>query len=155
MRNWIKYFHRGFWYRMTKAPGRGMRAHALRKLGFTVGDDTYVGPGLTVTAGILDTSMKLVLEDRVSLGPNVTLVLASHPNNSRLSTVLPAPPRCISIGHDSWLGAGAIVLPGVNIGKYCIVGAGAVVTKDIPDYSVVAGVPAKVIRTVDKSKLPE
>lgn len=154
MRNWIKYFNRGFWYRMTKAPGREMRAHALRKLGFTIGNGVYVGPGLTLTAGILDTKMELALGDRVSLGPNVTLVLASHPNNSRLSMVEPAPPRFISIGHDSWLGAGAIVLPGVKIGNYCIVGAGAVVTKDIPDYSVVAGVPAKVIRTVDKLKLP-
>lgn len=155
MKNWIKYFYRGFWYRMTKAPGRGMRARALRKLGFTIGDDVYIGPGLTVTAGILDTSMKLVLEDRVSLGPNVTLVLASHPNNSRLAKVVPAPLRFISIGHDSWLGAGVIVLPSVKIGKYCIVGAGAVVTKDVPDYSVVAGAPAKVMRTIDKSKLPE
>jgi len=52
----------------------------------------------------------------------------------------------LSIGEGSWLGAGAIVLDGVTIGKNCIVGAGAVVTKDVPDYCVVAGVPARIIK---------
>ena len=53
----------------------------------------------------------------------------------------------VVIGDDVWLGAGSIVLDGVRIGKGCIVGAGAVVTKDLPDYAIAAGVPAKVIKT--------
>lgn len=52
----------------------------------------------------------------------------------------------VVIGDDVWLGAGAIVLDGIQIGKGCIVGAGAVVTKSLPDYTVAAGIPAKVIR---------
>ena len=52
----------------------------------------------------------------------------------------------IVIGDDVWLGAGAVVLDGVQIGKGCIVGAGAVVTKDIPDYAIAVGVPAKVTK---------
>ena len=52
----------------------------------------------------------------------------------------------VVIGDDVWLGAGAIVLDGVRIGKGCIVGAGAVVTKDLPDYAVAVGVPAKVTK---------
>ncbi|NEQ84957.1 MAG: maltose O-acetyltransferase [Moorea sp. SIO2I5] len=52
----------------------------------------------------------------------------------------------VVIGDDVWLGAGAIVLDGVRIGKGCIIGAGAVVTKDLPDYAVAIGVPARVIR---------
>lgn len=52
----------------------------------------------------------------------------------------------VEIGDDVWLGAGAIVLDGVKIGKGCIVGAGAVVTKNLPDYSVAVGVPAKVVQ---------
>jgi acetyltransferase-like isoleucine patch superfamily enzyme len=52
----------------------------------------------------------------------------------------------VSIGDDVWLGAGAIVLDGVTIGKGCIVGAGSVVTKDLPEYSIAVGVPAKVIK---------
>ncbi|MEM9809040.1 MAG: acyltransferase [Cyanobacteria bacterium P01_D01_bin.56] len=62
----------------------------------------------------------------------------------------------VAIGDDVWLGAGAIVLDGVSIGQGCIVGAGAVVTKDIPDYAVVAGVPAtiKKIRTNHAEEIP-
>lgn len=52
----------------------------------------------------------------------------------------------VVIGDDVWLGAGAIVLDGVKVGKGCIVGAGAVVTKDLPDYAIATGVPAKVLK---------
>jgi acetyltransferase-like isoleucine patch superfamily enzyme len=52
----------------------------------------------------------------------------------------------VVIEDDVWLGAGAIVLDGVRIGKGCIVGAGAVVTKDLPDYAIAIGVPAKVTK---------
>jgi acetyltransferase-like isoleucine patch superfamily enzyme len=53
----------------------------------------------------------------------------------------------VIIGDDVWLGAGSTVLDGVKIGRGCIVGAGAVVTKDLPDYAIAAGIPAKVIKT--------
>lgn len=53
--------------------------------------------------------------------------------------------RCV-IGHDVWIGHGAIVLPGVHIGNGAVIGAGAVVSRDIPEYAVAAGVPARVIR---------
>lgn len=140
---------------MLSWPGRGVRVFALRRLGFSVGSGVYIGSGLTITAGILDVEMRLTIEDRVSVGPNATFVLASRPNKSRLISVVQAPPRCIHIGHDSWIGTGCIILPGVSVGKYCIVGAGSVVTKDVPDYCVVAGVPAKVIKTIEKTDLPE
>ena len=54
--------------------------------------------------------------------------------------------RFAIIGNDVWIGARVIVLPGVTIGNHVIIGAGAVVTKDIPDYAIAGGVPAKVIR---------
>lgn len=50
------------------------------------------------------------------------------------------------IGHDVWIGRKAIIMPGVKVGNGAIVGAGAVVTKDVPDYAIVAGVPAKIIK---------
>ena len=51
-----------------------------------------------------------------------------------------------TIGHDVWIGHGAVIMPGVSIGTGAVVGAGAVATRDVPDYAVVAGVPAKIIR---------
>ena len=55
----------------------------------------------------------------------------------------------ISIGEDCWFGGSVIVLPGVNIGRGCTVGAGSVVTKDIPDFTCVAGNPARFIRKIE------
>lgn len=54
----------------------------------------------------------------------------------------------VIIGDDVWIGANAVVLPGVTIGRHCVVAAGAVVTKDVPDHSVVGGVPAKILKTL-------
>ena len=54
----------------------------------------------------------------------------------------------VTIEDDVWVGANAVILPGVTIGNHCVVAAGAVVTKDVPPHSLVAGVPAKVIRTI-------
>ena len=58
----------------------------------------------------------------------------------------------ILIKKGAWIGAGASILPGVSIGKYAIVGAGAIVTKDVPDYGVAVGIPAKIVKTLDKDK---
>lgn len=153
MNSILTFLIRAFWYRVSRFPGRRIRSIALKRLGFSVGNDVYIGPRLTITAGIRDKSMILYLGDRVSIGPNVSLILASHPNNSMLKRVLTPPPRKIIIGHDTWLGASSTIMPGVTIGECCIIGAGAVVTKDVPPYSVVAGVPARIIKTLDAIEL--
>ena len=134
-------------------PYRGVRCWALKACGFELGEQVYIGDNLTVTVGFADKSMKLIIQDRVSIAPNVTLIIASHPNESRLKPILSFPKRSIVIGHDSWLGANCIVMPGVSIGECCIVGAGSVVTHDIPPYSIVVGNPARILKEVDKSKL--
>ena len=54
----------------------------------------------------------------------------------------------VTIEDDVWIGANAVILPGVHIGSHCVVAAGAVVTKDVPPHSLVAGVPAKVIKQI-------
>jgi len=54
--------------------------------------------------------------------------------------------RRVRIGHDTWIGHGAIVMPGVSIGDGAVIGSGAVVTKDIPDYTIAVGIPARVVR---------
>lgn len=57
--------------------------------------------------------------------------------------------------QNAWIGMNVTICPGVTIGKYAVVGAGAVVTKDVPDYAVVAGVPAKVIKMLDPNDQKE
>ena len=93
------------------------------------------------------------LGDRVALGPHVTLVTSSYPGCSKLLQLADVEPlvawlRPIRVEEDAWLGAGVIVLPGVTIGRGAVVGAGAVVTRDVAPYTVVAGVPARLIRTL-------
>lgn len=142
------------WFLLTRFPSRELRVKALKRLGYDIGIDVYIAPGLTMAVGVEDVNMHLEIGDRVSFGPNVTLILATHPNFSRLNKIVKHPKREITIGHDSWLGANAVIMPNVHIGKYCIIGAGAVVTHDVPDYSVMGGVPAKKIKEIDKTLLP-
>ena len=59
------------------------------------------------------------------------------------------------IGDYAWIGAGATVLPGVRVGRHAVVGAASVITKDVPDYAVAVGNPAKVIKMLDKEKFQE
>lgn len=59
------------------------------------------------------------------------------------------------IKHDAWIGAGATILPGVCVGAHAIVGAAAVVTHDVPDYAVVVGSPARVIKTLDPTRFEQ
>ena len=64
----------------------------------------------------------------------------------------------VCLKHDNvfrWIGAGATILPGVCVGRHAIVGAGAVVTRDVPDYAVAAGNPARIIKWLDKTKFQE
>ena len=90
----------------------------------------------------------ITVEDDVMMAANVQLLSNNHDEYDR--QVLTCKP--IHIKRGAWIGAGASILPGVTIGEYAIVGAGAIVTKDVGDYEVAVGVPAKVIKTLDKDK---
>ena len=88
------------------------------------------------------------IEKGVMIAGNVQLLSNNHDEYNR--NILICDP--MNIREGAWIGAGATVLPGVTIGKYAIVGAGAIVTKDVPDYAVVVGSPARVVKTLDKDK---
>ncbi len=90
----------------------------------------------------------ITIEDDVMFAANVQLLSNNHDEYDR--QVLLCKP--IHIKKGAWIGAGASILPGVTIGKYAIVGAGAIVTKDVGDYEVAVGVPAKIVKTLDKEK---
>ena len=90
----------------------------------------------------------ITIEDDVMLAANVQLLSNNHDEYDR--QVLLCKP--IHIKKGAWIGAGASILPGVTIGEYAIVGAGAIVTKDVGDYEVAVGVPAKIVKKLDQKK---
>lgn len=88
----------------------------------------------------------ITIGDGALIGHNVVLATINHdlePKNDRKNHYAP-----IKIGAHVWIGSNATVLPGVSIGDWAVVAAGAVVTKDVPPYTVVGGVPAKVLKTI-------
>lgn len=107
------------------------------------GQNCFANFGLT----ILDTSL-VIIGDRVQFGPNVNIYTAGHETSvlSRIKFVEFGHP--IRIEDDCWIGGGVIILPNVTIGRGSTIGAGAVVTKSIPPYSVALGSPARVVKTL-------
>ena len=135
----------------THHPDNRTRKLFFRETGVRIGAGTNVTPGLVVNDGY---SGLVRIGARVSIATNVTIVADSNPNNSELGRhpyvaahlvkTLP-----VVVEDDAWLGTSCVLLPGVTVGRGAIVGAGAVVTNDVPAFAVVAGVPARVIRTLD------
>jgi len=92
---------------------------------------------------------KVRIGDNAFIAPNVGIYTAGHPldasdRNKGLEYAYP-----ITIGNNVWIGAGAIILPGVIIGNNVVIGAGSVVTKNIPAYSLAVGNPCRVIKRID------
>lgn len=127
------------------------RKFYYRLLGVKIGDDVYISPNMI----IVDYSLGkyLSLGNRVAIGPNVTFLISSSPNNSKLKKIFPKKYGPINVKEDCWIGFGVTILPGITIGKFSVVGAGSIVTKDIPPYSVAVGNPARVIKIINKSNL--
>jgi acetyltransferase-like isoleucine patch superfamily enzyme len=89
----------------------------------------------------------ITIEDDVLIGPRVNLISEGHPLDPAGRKVLELKP--ILIKRNAWIGAAATILPGVTVGENAVVAAGALVTEDVPDNTVVGGVPAKIIRKID------
>lgn len=145
-----------FFYKITRcAPTNGLRVKALSMIDHVkIGSGCYLAPNITITPfGGYDKKDKLlIIKNRVNISPNVTFLCSMHPEGSVLSNIYgkTAP---IKIGNDAWIGAGAIILGGLEIGNCSVIGAGAVVTKNVPPFNVVTGVPAKTIKTLDPEDL--
>lgn len=99
--------------------------------------------------------MQVTIGSRTLFGPNVQIYTATHPTDykERASGVEFAKP--ITIGEDVWVGGSAIICPGVSIGDRTIIGAGSVVTRDIPSDVFAAGNPCRVIRSLDQAEPDE
>ncbi|MFC4693438.1 MULTISPECIES: sugar O-acetyltransferase [Geodermatophilus] len=152
-------------YNATSVRQRPLRRELLGRLLGSVGEGTEIRPPLYVDYGsrirvgarcfanvglvALDVAA-ITIGDDVQIGPNVQLLTPTHP-------VEPGPrrdkweaARPITIGDNVWLGGGVIVLPGVSIGADTVVGAGSVVTRDLPAGVVAVGNPARVVRELDR-----
>jgi len=88
----------------------------------------------------------ITIDDNVLIAPKVSLLTEAHRTsiNERHSLI----PKPIHIKKNAWIGAGAIILQGVTIGENAIVAAGSVVSKDVPDNTIVGGIPAKILKTI-------
>jgi len=103
-------------------------------------------------SAILSASGGIEFEDGVQVAPGVRIATINHDFNERHTKYTYGK---VTIGKNAWIGMNVTICPGVKIGKYAIVAAGAVVTKDIPDYAVAGGVPAKVIKMQDPDEQKE
>ena len=111
------------------------------------GYQTTIGAGTFINSGavILDVG-RVVIGADVQIGPNVQLLTPTHPLEPELRRSGAEAAEPITIGDNVWLGGGVIVCPGVTIGRDTVVGAGAVVTRDLPPGVLAVGNPARVIR---------
>lgn len=111
-----------------------------------IGKNTFVNSNLLAMA-----RGGITIGDNVQIAANVQLISNNHDPYERM--ILTCKPVVIEDG--AWIGAGATILPGVRVGKHAIVGAMAVVTKDVPDYGVAVGNPAKVVKFLEPEKFGE
>lgn len=110
-----------------------------------LGSDVRIGHSCRILAGFGEG--KITIGNNVLFGPGVSVIAGNH-NISKSDLIMnqKSIPGAITIGSDCWFGTNSIILAGVTIGNGVVVAAGSVVTKDMPDYAIVAGVPAKVIK---------
>lgn len=117
------------------------------------GNRVTFGKGVFINhSAILSASGGIEFEDGVMVAPGVRIATINHDMNQRHTRYTYGK---VTIRKNAWIGMNVIICPGVTVGCYAVVAAGAVVTKDVPDYAVVGGVPAKVIRMQDPAEQTE
>ncbi len=116
----------------------GSTTHVLE-----IGENCYIGPNCLIEGY----NAKVIIGSYVSFAQNINLLSGSGPNASHLmQRIFPLQKGIVNIGDHSWVGANAIIMPNVSIGKFCIVAANSFVNKSFGDYSIIGGTPAKLIR---------
>ena len=112
-----------------------------------IGDYTRIGIHCTVIGPVC-------IGSHVNLAQGITVTALNHNfgDAARRIDEQGVSTKPVVIGDDVWIGANAVILPGVTIGSHCVIAAGAVVTKDVPDYTLAGGVPAKTIKDLSPTK---
>ena len=130
--------------------GKGSKIHAttILRQGYNIeiGENCLINHNNVLQAGKVDG--KIIIGNHVHTGANVMIIAFNHAFDTRDIPTINQDyyDADIIVGDDVWIGGGAIILAGVTIGKGSIIAAGAVVVSDVPEYSIVGGVPAKVLK---------
>lgn len=151
-------------YNMTRPSEGGKRFQLLKEMFAELGEDCYIEPPLHSNFGghhvhfgkgiyanynlTLVDDTHIYVGDYTMIGPNVTIATAGHPILPELREKGYQYNVPVRIGRNCWIGAGAILLPGVTVGNNTVIGAGSVVTKDIPANVVAVGNPCRVLREI-------
>ena len=151
-------------YNATRPLESKRRAELLKDMFAEVGEGAYIEPPLHANWGgkrvhlgknvyanfnlTLVDDTEIYIGDNVMIGPNTVIATAGHPIDPELRLRITQYNKPVHIGNNCWLGANVVVMPGVSIGENTVIGAGSVVTKDIPPGVVAVGNPCRVMRPV-------
>jgi acetyltransferase len=160
----LKCLDRLYDFNRTRPSEMPKRMALLKEILAEVGENCYVEPPLHANWGInthfgnnvyanfnltLVDDCDIYVGDSVMFGPNVTVAVAGHPIDPGLRRKVAQFNIPVRIGNNVWIGAGAVILPGVTIGDNSVIGAGSIVTKDIPANVVAVGNPCRVLREIN------
>lgn len=152
-------------FNQTRPSEGEKREKLLKELLAEVGENCYIEPPLRANWGrythlgnnvyanfnlTLVDDTDIYIGDSVMIGPNVTIATAGHPIDPELRRRVAQFNVPVHIGANVWIGAGAVILPGVTIGENTVIGAGSIVTKDIPPNVVAVGNPCRVLREINE-----
>ncbi len=132
-----RFFYRSAGIRIGKGSSMHMYIRFYNPSGIKIGEDSIIGEFC-----VLDGRDKLIIGDHVDIASEVMIYNSEHNINDEYFSAITAP---VVIEDYVFIGPRAIILPGVKIGKGAVVAAGAVVTKDVPPFAIVGGIPAKII----------
>ena len=118
------------------------------------GENLNIGEDVDIALGVLITTSKsagVTIGDRTLIGYRTQIISGNHVIPQKRKRIFEAghEGKSVSIGNDVWIGANCLILPGVTIGEGAVVGGGSVMTKSVEPFTIVAGNPAKIIRTRD------
>ncbi len=162
----LGYLDKLYDFNMTRPSQLALREKMLKEMFAEIGENCYIEPpfhanwgghhvhfGNNVYANFGLTMVNdthIYVGDCTMFGPNVVVATAGHPINPELRAKAYQYNMPVHIGKNCWVGAGALVMPGVTIGDNSVIGAGSVVTKDIPANVVAVGNPCKVLREISE-----
>lgn len=166
MEEQLKYLDKLYDFNMTRPTELDKRNVMLKEMLAEIGEDCYIEPPFHANWGghhvhfgkgvyanfnlTLVDDTHIYVGDYTMFGPNVVVATAGHPILPELREKAYQYNMPVHIGRNCWIGAGAIIVPGITIGDNVVIGAGSVVTKDIPSNVVAVGNPCKVLREINE-----